>query len=694
MKKIFTILCAIAIAFSASAVSLQHLNLAKKHNADARIVSMRPEIKKAKADLPKEGRKLMASAPRRMMADTYTVNCTEASCKFYAEDNDCYVVLQNDMYEFSFDIRVPAGQTDLTNGQTYTLDDMIIDYTYGADYAAQSYIDYASCNLVRTVEDGMTRYNATVVDLDGNTYNVVYQETPCEAADTITVGAVNDVDLVDFTASSAAFQFSGATNEYEIYVAAQSNTVAGTYTSEDLLLDNTFMYDLQNDNASIKICGGDVVVEAVGNDYTVTATLIGKNGHAYAFTMTYTMPVAENYKTITATDLVVDASYFDLYMMFMGYGIFDAFAANDTVKLSFTSYDAIAGTYDATGVAGTIEGSDIFSANLVVAEAGASYTITGTALCKNNTEYTLNLSYVLPEATRQATLNMTGELQDFTGEIGAWQAIAEDESALLSITINATTIAGNYTMADNYGDGYTYVMEINGTDTLYQIAKDLNLTVIVQGEQAIITGTMLCQNYDDPTDVPEYTITMTCDIVAPSSCMEYDATEEDGAYTESFGMADVTFDDEYLADYGVVYLDAENEDGAILMIEFYDANFNGQLTQGVYTITDTQEDMTVTPSVGVQGSSVYPSFAGYIDGEGYIVAPLWFMESGTVTVNADGITINAYNSCEQAINVQIGRGAGLKNINGEAEKATKAIRNGQLVIRVNGTEYNAQGAEL
>jgi len=697
MKKIFSLLCAAVMVLSANAAGLQHLNVAKQQTKDANRISMRQELKQAKPSQQAGALKLMAAAPKAELT-VNNITIGEVTTKFYSTDNDVYIVMYSDdeAYGFCFDVVVPAGQQDLTDGTTYTLTDMLANYTYGQNLNTQENITFTAVSLVRTAPDGLTRYEVTATDDNGDTWNLVYQKAPCVATDTIAVGALNtDCDLIDMT-SSGVFQFMGGNNDYYAYVAIYSSAIIGSYISNDLYLDYTSLYDFQGgDTTQIKVCGGDVVVTAGANagDYNLTATLIGMDGHAYSFTMAYVKPTAETTKTITATDLVVDATYFDLYMAFFGYGLFNAYAANDTVALEFESTSTIAGTYT-EGVSGTIEGSEVYSCNLVVAEDGAYYTLTGTVLCKNNCEYTLNLSYVLPTKTRDLTVNITGELDDLVSSYGAWQAVGESNEFVAVVTVKATDIAGTYTGADNYAAGYTYVGEIVGGDTLFHLALDMNLTVTVNGTQAVITGTILGQNYDDATDVPEINFTMTCDIIEPSSCMDYDATEDDGPYSESFAADDAEVEDQYFEQYGVVYVTAENADGATVTIEFNDENYDGTITPGVYTIDDSGDNKTVTASPGVQSGSVYPSFAGYLTEDGYIQTPLYFFESGTVTVGSEYIIVNAVNSCEQTITIQIGSGSAVEEVNGQTVKASKAIRNGQLVIRANDKEYNAQGAQL
>ena len=137
----------------------------------------------------------------------------------------------------------------------------------------------------------------------------------------------------------------------------------------------------------------------------------------------------------------------------------------------------------------------------------------------------------------------------------------------------------------------------------------------------------------------------------------------------------------------------------ILANEEYDKDIT--LMPGTYTISDSQDYMTVLASVGVVGGKVNPSFYGLMseDGKG-IVPPLYFIVGGTVEVeNRDGklyIEVNAVNSYNVPIHIVFDgtkQTTAVENITTE-KGATKRIENGQLLINRNGNTYNVLGAQI
>ena len=137
----------------------------------------------------------------------------------------------------------------------------------------------------------------------------------------------------------------------------------------------------------------------------------------------------------------------------------------------------------------------------------------------------------------------------------------------------------------------------------------------------------------------------------------------------------------------------EAQDGAnnYISIEFNVAAGTVTLPAGVYTVDNSSAPGTV--SAGSVGQYIYGSFAGSLDDEGYINIPLWLMVEGTVTVTESGvIEVAATNTWGQSISSRLGEYLeSIDNIDANAT-ATKAIRNGQLIIIKNGVKYNAQGA--
>ena len=99
-------------------------------------------------------------------------------------DTDMYYVLrtENAYPIFYFDIyKEDASQPDIQNGKTYTLDNMMVGYTYMWLNEGDAY-SYSSAEFTKTVNaEGLVNIDATVEATNGETYHLTY--APASVAD-------------------------------------------------------------------------------------------------------------------------------------------------------------------------------------------------------------------------------------------------------------------------------------------------------------------------------------------------------------------------------------------------------------------------------------------------------------------------------------------------------------------------------
>ena len=87
-------------------------------------------------------------------------------------------------------------------------------------------------------------------------------------------------------------------------------------------------------------------------------------------------------------------------------------------------------------------------------------------------------------------------------------------------------------------------------------------------------------------------------------------------------------------------------------------------------------------------------YAGYLNAQGQI-SQVWFIVEGNVTVQGGRITVHALNSYGRSIDAVLNSRTGIEDVKADDNNnAEKFMRNGNLIIRRNGVEYNAQGATL
>ncbi len=316
--------------------------------------------------------------------------------------------------------------------------------------------------------------------------------------------------------------------------------------------------------------------------------------------------------------------------------------------------------------------------------ADQSYTIVAQVLdTKGNT---WNLTYT-KAAPQDKNITFSMKDMDFNMSETYWEMSGKDPNTnyYLSIRSKNTTIAGTYAF-ENLDDFYTYVG--TGNQVFYDI-ESANIVVTYENNVVAITGTMKFVNDG------EY-INATLNIAADYDGLPhlvYDAKNAD--FIVDF--PNPTINTSYVADYGVLYVLASNEDLTTIALEFNVATTTTALAAGVYDITATGAENTVTAGQGLdEDSYLVGSYAGNKNSQGQITTPLWWLVSGTVTVAENGvITVDAINSYDRVIKCKLGQADPTAVVNANvAVKAIKSIENGQLIIRANGKNFNAQGVEI
>lgn len=686
MKKFFSILCALTIVLSVSAAPAQILGKSKHAEALESLKTVKAAKTFKAFHAPAKGlqraeRSAVAFHAPKAKHENYNIEVIDYAEKYYSTDNDVWVKLYDaDENVYYFDIVVAAGTQELVLGQTYTLADMIANYSYmrGAD----GKMAYASASLTKTVsmyeEQELVHIDAAFTDTLGNNYTLAYQQAPfIITGDTIDVVFTGNANKPIY--AQGLCQLGAENDDYKIAFTfpCAEGAPAGTYTEDDMNIQYTFVNDFEAVSAHCVVAENNGTISLEG-------WILAKDGNVYHVTFSFTAPTAETFETITATNLVLDDSYASYF------GIIIAEASNEdyTVSMYLPSDDYL-GTFDAEEVSLSIKGADgkieIYEGTITVANTATGVAITGTVLSMDGVQYTLNLTYVIPDATSQETITMSGKLTNYEGK--AWQFIGSTASQMVTIAAYATSIPGTYGRSDLMAD-YTYVVKVVGSDTLYYDMVDANINVAVSGTNATITGTLRGQNYDDSSDVIEFTLNLTATIedYVPGGD-EYDAQDED--FNHNFPV--YTIDDQYLSQYSVLIAQATDAENNMISLQFYVEAGSTSLPAGTYTVDKTGTANTVYAGY-INSGSIYGSVAGIFDESGEALTSLWLLNEGTVTVLENGvIEVAATNTWGRAINCRLGEyPEGIENTDAKAA-AVKVVRDGKLIIIKNGVEFNAQG---
>ncbi len=838
MKKFFSILCAFAIVFSANAAQLskkdilagnaakkeirsQHVSNAKVSTfksfttTTATVAKVAPQTKhgiegKAVAGVEKKVVKNLPTNALKAKKEAINLSFTSADAdvswddhcadagwwQIEAETDEYYVTLSNASAEEA------AGE--------YAWEDLDPDYC-GIWYEGASDIiafTDGSCTVAVDETDGLkVTVEGSFVCEDGNTYNLHIEFAKAAiVAEDIEFVAVSESHSFYSSDNDVFFTFKDADKNvirFDIVVAEGLEDVeeGKEYTLADML--ESYSNVTYNEEKASFVEASFVKVPLNGGEkYEATAT--DTYGRKFHLTYTFIEPVAEKFETITANVTYTAEPY-----LFWTRYTFEAADEANAIVLELLPDESIYGTWEAgndiTGSVTPLNGieSEIYSGEVTIEQNAEGFKITGKVLCLNNTEYTLDLTYVIPDATRQVDFTLANlEANIFDG---GWQlnGFNADSTEYITIAALSDEVSGNYTEANLYAD-YCYIytgLEFDeegnvAAGTQFTLLKaDLNVTFNEADSTLTITGKFRAQNADDATDIPEFTLALSgriptpevsdmtfefadeeegirvtpsndedawdwyvaseevfeyygADYIAevmygkygntyavtgeqllsfeedlanyltvsgtyylvvwgagereitteafvhefefegglPEGCTQYDA-EEGNDFIVNF--AEFKIDDQYVAEHSIYIIGATDAQGNYVSLQIFAPE---GLALGEYSVLDNSEEpFVVSGELDLSDGNIYGSFAGKLNASGQITVPLWLLVDGTVTITEHSVIVDATNCAGAKIQCKMGAAQGIDNV--DADKvATKSIKNGQLIIRKNGVDYNAQGA--
>lgn len=575
----------------------------------------------------------------------------------------------------------------------YTMDDINTRYTGIMLYnnGDTTVIDALDCqaSVTFTPADNMYIVTAAILGSDTTLYiaNMAYYQKPFEpTGDTIDVNITEPMSYRYY--SEGDWYMSGANAEYKVYldlVNNDSTSPAGNYTLDQALYSYTNVTVIAT-NTKLELVSLEATVTDVEGRIDVAADMLCLDGNVYHVTMFYAIPEALAYDTIVADNFELTPLTWGSWVL--GY---TASASNEDYLFSLSLDEQTDSVYDAAGGSitnlATNVASKIYSGSVTLGTAvDGTRTLTGDVLCMNNVQYNLDLSFVMPEPDREETLTETGELTEYASD-GVWQVYIENANHIIGITMNyEDEIAGTYKTADMYDKEYNWVTEINGTDSTEYIAVGMEINVAISNETATITGWMIAREYEG-TEVVKYNYNLTCSVAAAG--LQYD--EENADFSENFPVYEVN--DKYFESEGVLIVDADNDNDATIDLLFF-VGEDG-LVDGTYPVNSSEQPGTVWACTGVDSEGrIDLGFAGYLNAQNQITQ-VWFIVEGNVTVQGGRITVHALNSYGRSIDAVLNSRTGIEDVKADDNNnAEKFMRNGNLIIRRNGVEYNAQGATL
>lgn len=724
MKKFLSLLCAVAIVLGASAAPVakkagvvkfqraaveklrtEKKSLAKKSvKKDAFAQKKQTEMQK-NARLAAGEAKIATASQKRAKAEAIDVTCGSWEIEDWGTDGELTLFSEDNTVEFYFDIIYGDDATDLQLGKTYTVKDIFVDEKgqYGAVfYDGAWHKGIKQLALVKTIDEkNLVHFAGSCVDSLDAAFTFHFDEEEFIPTGEEVSHSFKTSAKLSYSSSYEDWTISAADAEYGFkldILSENSESAVGAYDSEngDFDLDYTEVEIFTSDDAStvLDAKSAKAVIVERNDSLIIAAEILASDGVKYIFDAFYAAPTKQGEATIEATNLVIDDSWYGFF------GIVLATASNDDyevyLSLPGTSGDFVIGEE----ASGDINNIEIYSGSIKIVNGSEGAELTGKVLCYDNIEYTLDLKYVRPDKTRDVAIEISDAVLTIYPDSKDWQVVGVNasETFYVALDIVSDAVEGTYSEAD-LDLQYTAIDSVYVKNDSLKVAEEytpLAMNIIVtfnaQDSTAVITGTYLGQGYLDDKDVPEFTLSIAAKVktYVPSTEIEYDAEENFNAQYPTYEV-----DDSYLANYGVLFITATNDDRETIVLEAWLPTGASELVAGEYPVSAEEGEPGTLTAGSLSGQSLSGSFAGTTDAEGYYNIPLWFIVDGVMTVNDKAvIEVQGINSKGYKVNARLGEyGASVANTDAKAA-ATKILRNGQLIIRRNNVEYDAQGVTL
>lgn len=505
MRRLLTLCIALTAMLCVNAQGLQ-LSKAKQIRHDKkfeRTISSRMGMKPTATKQSKELNMRMApiSKANKAAAETIESPYDEWAIQDYGSDQWFNAIDLQKEHWFYFDVF--GSLYSIQMGKEYTLNDMDAEYTYVQDiYTFEKDFITEVTFVPGDYGNPLPGFEAWCTTESGASYHVFYQapEVPEEFTE-VEVGELTSVNLKDLTATQGVFQIVGENASYDFAIAVKSEgQIEGTYTIDDIHGLNNYTY-INEGVEDINLYSAEMTVTKIagGNNYHFDAKLWGYNGKLYLISGDYIEPTAEKTVDITATDLVIDDSVFDMYKDFMGYGVATISASNNDYYISgyLYSYGDLTGHYrddersaqywEITGPDGTTE---VFSADFDLENNDGTWSIKGSVVGWDNVQYNLNLTgeagdnkdpYDAQDGDIDVTYNLE-DIEEFEVNIPegyAYLSAASEERADTWFTFiyidSDGLLPGTYPITSTYEPGTVQAGEVyNGRvyPTMYAYTDD------------------------------------------------------------------------------------------------------------------------------------------------------------------------------------------------------------------------------
>ena len=511
-----------------------------------------------------------------------------------------------------------------------------------------------------------------------------------------------ELGVVSFDAKNEQYILSGA------WMATEAEE--GTYAKEDVTIE---LQDVKNDQTIHSLDATLHVKMDNSAHWTITGTMRGDDNVVYNLDLSYVVPTPQdtmvvrfNHSAIATftpdmnNDLLFENKDEHYYasINIRGVEMGSTFSLQDVDRDYCGVKDSVTGAY-----------TELADINGRIYQLGDTTIMQAQLISMDATLYDIELWYVVPTPIDTVTLSFPVEFGDLRNEEGYYQLYgpSSDTTYIVAFSPLSQDIEGTFVNDGLFGkfgaEGGRMEMEYRNT-YIAKMEGDY-VTAIMPLETGTMTVTMDADG--NITAVAEaicadsvyYHITMTAHYEREYLRGDMPTGSVDKVYT----AADILSTMDKSEEEGWIYLAIGAADQSDLMamhflVDSTDADI--LIPEGEYKINKSFRTGTILGNAGPDDQNqISTPFYATTDAQGYL-NEIYMWVKGTVTVAKKNgklyLEVNAFNSYDVPVHI-IYDGSVTTNIIDiplEGTRSVKYIKNGQLIIRKNGVEYNTQGMKL
>lgn len=649
MKKIFTLLMAMVVVLSMSAVT--HVELGKQdptgyatkmlekkmqHHQDvAKVLQLNKLERKAMPKTKNETKPMPVSATK-VQQEEITLNYDAfAGMQCYEDEGQWWIGLSCDDWsrnEYGHNLNLEWNAPADNPCGTFTTEDFDSEFTHLTTPFSFGSIHFSEITMTLSHEQvsaNLERYTltATLVGEDGNTYHVNAKHENIVAKGNVDIF----IDDATLTQEGWTFIVEGKNTDLDLKLVINNSDIIGTYGLNMVDWENT---KIAYKGANLSPLSFKAQVDLASHTetgalaYVTEINMMGNDTVDYHFILAAPLPEPTDTIELTAIDLEVD----DSYAMYFGSVDFYATTPEFSIRGGWQADFAEEGTYKAAIFLDDAEMNTITSLSAQVTVTLAvdnSWVIEGSMLGNNNKVYNLHLTRTIPEQkdTIVVAFDKSAQAKFYPHLENDIQIFNENDLYKVSINVAGVEMGGEFD-EEYINSFFSYLEALDGTSITIAEIKDGKLyqvddTTKIEADYATFEGILYQVRlwYVAPTP----TKTVKLDIKDAECIVDYE-------YNQVYNLVGYT-EDKQTAFVVTVYATSKDDVAGT----FVNDGMFGKFGEGQY-------DFDASNSYIGKYNEAFESY------------DLYYIQKGQFTVTLDeedNLTLTASVVCEDAIQYDV-----------------------------------------